>query len=227
MTGLLVAPCDFEAAHYAVMKWHYSKAVPAGKLVKFGVWENSKFIGVVIYGRGATPNLCKPYGLTQTDVCELVRVALDKHQSPVSQIVAETLRLLKKTNPGLRLVISFADPNEGHKGGIYKAGNWTYTGQSDSAKFYKVHGKVIHPRTAYSLGKNSLDWLIENIDANATAVYKPGKYRFVYPLDKQIKRQIQKMSVPYINAVEGLEESHSNSVTEVLVQSQPTAQVGK
>lgn len=226
MLDLKVAPCSHEAAKYAVMNWHYSKAVPAGKLVKFGVWENGEFIGAVIYGRGATPNLCKPYGLQQTDICELVRVALNNHISPVSAVVAKTLKLLKAENPGLRLVVSFADRSEGHEGVIYKAGNWLYTGTSESAKFYKVRGKVIHPRTAYSLGKNSLDWLIENIDPNATAVYKPGKHRFVYPFDKQMRRKIIKMALPYHHAVEGLEASHLDSVKEVQVQSLPTAPGG-
>lgn len=223
MNRLVVAPCDIRAARHAVMKWHYSKAVPAGKLVKFGVWENENFIGAVIFGRGATPNLGKPYGLEQTEICELVRVALNKHETPVSQIVAESIRLLKLSNPGLRLIVSFADPNQGHSGGIYKAGNWLYTGRSESAKFYRVNGVVIHPRTAYSLGKNSLNWLIENVDSKAEAVFRPGKLRFLFPLDKAMRRKIQKMALPYENAVEGLEASHLDSVEEVLVQSQPTA----
>jgi hypothetical protein len=223
VTDLVVAPCDFRAARYAIMKWHYSRAVPAGKLVKFGVWENEAFIGAVVYGRGATPNLGKPYGLQQTEICELVRVALNKHATPVTQIVAETIRQLKLSNPGLRLIVSFADPDQGHSGGIYKAGNWLYTGQSESAKFYRVNGVVIHPRTAYSLGKNSLEWLIQNVDSKAEAVFRVGKFRFLFPLDKPMRRQIDKIALPYDNAVEGLEESRRDSVSEVLVQSQPTA----
>ena len=36
--------CSYEAAKYAVMHWHYSKTMPAGKTVKLGVWENGRFI---------------------------------------------------------------------------------------------------------------------------------------------------------------------------------------
>jgi hypothetical protein len=42
-----------------------------------------------------------------------------------------------------------------------------------------------------------------------------GKYRYLYPLDKQIRRKIVKLALPYPNAVEGLEVSHDNSVVEV------------
>ena len=36
--------CSHEAATFAVMHWHYSKAMPKSKLAKVGVWEDGKFI---------------------------------------------------------------------------------------------------------------------------------------------------------------------------------------
>jgi len=228
MTKLLVAPCDIRAARHAIMKWHYSKTVPAGKLVKFGVWENQKFIGAVIFGRGATPHLGSPYGLQQTELCELVRVALDIHESPVTQIVAESIRQLKQTNPGLRLIVSFADPDEGHHGGIYQAGNWIYNGTSPSARFFRIKGKKTHPRSVGAMGGvQSLEWVQKNLDPKAEIVLTAPKLRYLYPLDKPMRRKIAKMALPYMNAVEGLEASRGDSVSEVLVQSQPTARKAK
>ena len=64
--------CDFKAAKFACLNWHYSKAVPAGKLVKVGVWENDKFIGCVLFGRGANNNMHKAFGLKVTECCELI-----------------------------------------------------------------------------------------------------------------------------------------------------------
>ena len=59
---------DF-ATHKAALplakNWHYKKCIPVGKLVKVGIWENEKFTGVVLFGRGATPNLGNPYSMTQ------------------------------------------------------------------------------------------------------------------------------------------------------------------
>jgi hypothetical protein len=52
-----------------------------------------------------------------------------------------------------------------------------------------------------------------------------GKHRYVYPLDKQMRRKVSKMALQYPNAVEGLEASHDNSVVEVQVQFLPTAQI--
>ena len=75
--------CSREAAKYAVEHWHYSKSLPSCDLITVGVWEDEVFIGAVIYSRGANPNLNKPYGLKKTEVCELARVALNIHKTPV------------------------------------------------------------------------------------------------------------------------------------------------
>jgi len=224
MVDLKVAPCSHEAAKYAVMNWHYSKAMPNSKLVKFGVWEKGRFIGAVIYGSGATPHLGSPYGLDQTQVCELVRVALTVHEAPVSEIVAKTLHLLKLSNPGLCIVVSFADPDEGHSGKIYQAGNWIYNGTSPSARFFKINGKKTHPRTiGLAGGIQSIDWVRTNLDKNAEVIVTAPKLRYLYPLNKSMRRVLNKIALPYPNAVEGLEASHLDSVKEVQVQSLPTA----
>ena len=125
-----VAPCSRDAAKFAVEHWHYTQTMPSGKLVTHGVWERDRYIGAIVYGRGATPNLGRRYDLTMTEVCELVRIAFRDHQTPVSQSLAASLRLLADSNPGLRCVFSFADTAQGHHGGIYQATNWLYLGHT-------------------------------------------------------------------------------------------------
>ena len=132
--------CSHSAARYAVEHWHYSRRMPSGKLVKIGAWERGEFVGAIIYGRGATPEIGKPYGLEQTEICELVRIALKEHVSPVSRMIAVSLRMLKRWSPGLRMVVSFADTTQGHHGGIYQASGWCYTG-SEEYHAYRVFGQ--------------------------------------------------------------------------------------
>ena len=200
-----------EAAKYACENWHYSKVIPVGKLVKVGAWEDKKFIGVVLFGRGATPNLGRPYGLAQDECCELVRIALTNHKTPVSKIAAFALKWLKKTNPKMKLVVSFADRSQGHHGGIYQAGNWIYSGAGSSAKFYMIKGKLTHPR---SIGAKGLTQNIEGarqIDKNAKVVEIPGKHRYLMPLDKTIRAKIELLSQPYPKRAKEQElEDHSS-----------------
>jgi hypothetical protein len=186
-----------EAAKYACENWHYSGCLPAGKLVKVGAWEDGKFIGVVLFGRGATPNLGRPYNLGQDKCVELVRIALAKHENSVSRIASLAMKFLRRSNPKLRLIVSFADQSQGHHGGIYQAGNWIYNGQGNPAKFYMIRGKLTHPRSIGAKG------LVQNIDgarkldSNATVVNVPGKHRYLMPLDSDMRKQIEPLSKPY------------------------------
>jgi len=188
-----------EAARYACEKWHYSKCVPVFKAVRFGVWENDAFVGVVLFGQGATPEIGSPYGLGQTEICELTRVALTKHISPVSRIIAVALRFLRKQCPGLRMVVSFADAGQGHYGGIYQAGGWLYAGGSETHG-YKVNGVIVHPKTLhsrYGKGGQSIPWLRSNVDPNAERVVSGFKHRYLMPLDAAMRAQIAPLAKPY------------------------------
>jgi hypothetical protein len=95
------------------------------------------------------------------------------------------------------LIVSFADTSQGHHGGIYQAGNWVYSGQGASAKFYMIHGKLTHPRTLGSAG------LVQNLDGakrrdpNAKSVVVPGKHRYLMPLDAEMKERILPLAKPY------------------------------
>jgi hypothetical protein len=177
-----------EAAKYAVENWHYSESMPAGKLVKVGAWENGKFIGVVLFGRGANNNIGKPYNLDQTAACELVRIALAKHTTPVSKIAAIAIRFLKANSPGLRLIISYADPLQGHHGGIYQAGNWIYCGTSQAQQEVMHNGKIMHKRTA-----NSLFGTIKGMQKSPIM----WKHKYLMPLDNEMRKQIIPLSKAY------------------------------
>ncbi len=182
-----------DAAKYACDNWHYSKCIPKGSLVKVGVWEDQRFIGAVIFGRGATNELGSPYGLKNTEVCELVRVALTRHLTAVSRIMSIAIKFLVKSNPGLRLIVSFADRNEGHHGGIYQATNWVYSGVTADCDFPVVNGKVVHPRVlSHMIARGQVKDRL-----SVPKVTKIGKHRYLMPLDETMKIQIRPLSKPY------------------------------
>lgn len=186
-----------DAAKYACTNWHYSGCLPAGKLVKVGAWENGKFIGVVLFGRGATPNLGRPYNLGQDECVELVRIALANHNNSVSRIASIAIKFLKISNPKLRLIVSFADQSQGHHGGIYQAGNWIYNGQGNPAKFYMIRGRLMHPRSIGAKGLVQNIHGAKKIDPNATVVTVPGKHRYLMPLDADMRSRILPLAKPY------------------------------
>ena len=177
-----------EAAKYACLNWHYSGCLPAGKLVKVGAWENGKFIGVVLFGRGANHNMVKGYGLEQDHGCELVRIALTSHVTPVSRIAAHAMRFLKRQSPNLRLIVSYADPEAGHHGGIYQAGNWVYRGVSAPAIKVWYNGKWSHKKTVDDAGVRQDNLLKKKVE---------GKHTYLMPLDAEMRQRILPLSKPY------------------------------
>jgi len=198
-TKLKVDWCSHDAAKYACLHWHYSKSVPVPPLVKIGVWENEKYIGVVIFSRGASSNLLKPYGIEQSDGCELTRVALDKHTAEVSKIIKIAIIFLKKHNPGLKLIVSFADPQYGHNGGIYQAGNWVYCGDTQPGKEYWFENKRLHSRQVSEKGFNIQQGQVRKTikPSQCNVIKTPGKYRYLMPLNKKMRKQILPLSQPY------------------------------
>lgn len=192
--------CSYKAAKYACEKWHYSGCVPAGKLVKVGVWENGKFVGVVLFSWGANRNIGSPYGLAMTQVCELVRVALGQHQTPVSRILRVAMALLQKQSPGVVLIVSYADQNQDHHGGIYQAGNWVYVGCTgkDTNNFcpdWSVKmkdGSLMHRKTYASKYGTT-----KPKDIGLEYVFHLPKHKYLYPLTPEMRAKIEPLRKPY------------------------------
>lgn len=173
-TDLKLDWCTHAAAKYSVEHWHYSKSLPPPPHNRVGVWEDGKFIGMVLFSRGATSNIGKPYGLKQTECCA-------------------------RSN-GIKLVISYADPDEGHHGGIYQAGNWIYTGTTSAAvKFLVPDGKVWHSRmikvkgftTCYGTKRRTFK------PSDCTKIHWQGKHRYLMPLCDEVRQRLDQLRQPY------------------------------
>jgi len=196
--------CGYDAAKYAVSMWHYSRTMPKGNpLNKIGVWESDRFIGAIIYGRGASGALFKPFGLKITEGAELVRIALRDHAWPVSRLIAISLAMLHKRNPGLRLIISFADPMQEHLGIVYQASNWVYTGvTAPSSMFIDKNGKRWHPRNVSSSGVQSNYGRLSRcpLPSECEKVVTLPKHRYVWVLsknDRELRDMVEVRRMPY------------------------------
>lgn len=203
--------CSHAAAEFAVKRWHYSRSMPVPPIVKIGVWEAGKFVGCVMFSRGATPNLLKPYGLLQTEGCELTRIALGQHAASVSRVAAIAMRLLRSTNPGLRLIVSFADPNHGHQGAIYQAGNWLYAGQTEpSVEYLDRSGNQWHGRQVSVIGYKRQFGTRRRTPKIADCQRVPcaGKHRYLMPLDEAMRARIAPLAQPYPKRVKQATNGH-------------------
>ena len=192
-----------KAIRYACLHFHYAKSVPS---VQYGynVYQDGEWCGVILFGSGATINIAVAMDAVQGEVLELVRVALNGKQAHTSKCVAAALKALHKEAPHVKMVVSYADQNQGHFGVIYQATNWLYLGDTSKwAKGYRedyfiVNGEKVHPRTCYSRGwKQSVSWLQENVDPNAYGWKGKPKFKYLFVFDKKLRKKWQKKAVPY------------------------------
>ena len=114
--------------------------------------------------------------------------------------MAAALKELHRQNPLVKMVVSYADLDQNHKGIIYQATNWLYEGTTmkNSRCAFIIFGEKTHPRTITARGwKNSLQWLKENVDADVEAVIGKGKHKYIYCFDKKLFKKYRKLTKPY------------------------------
>ena len=189
-----------QAATFACKAFHYSHSMPCPPTVRLGVFEDGMFIGAVVFARGANKSIGSPYGLQPIEVAELARVALREHETPVSRIISVAVKLLRRHCPGLRLIVSFADPEQGHHGGVYQAAGWSYLGETAASQIYvDPHGRRWHPRMVSTTGLKrvygELRKVVRTADCRSETV--AGKHRYALPLDDAMRERLARLARPY------------------------------
>jgi hypothetical protein len=192
--------CSYTAAKYAVEHWHYSKSMPTPPVLHIGVWEDGKFVGVILFSRGANKNLGSFVRLSELQVCELTRVALDKHISTVSKILSIAIKMVRIKEKGLILIVSFADTNHNHNGTIYQAGNWIYSGETSPSYLYRdKFNRVWHQRQVSVSGIKPQYGTMRIVPkiSECEKIPQLGKHRYLFSLDDAMRKQIEPLRKPY------------------------------
>jgi hypothetical protein len=134
-------------------KWHYADHVAVQAKETFGLFREGLFlpelIGVCIYTRPAGPTAAQKYYPQDPDKClELRRLCLidDTPKNAESFFISRTIKWLKK-NSEWKFIVSYADPEQGHRGTIYRASNFRYEGTTGEGQSLLVDGKPFHIRT--------------------------------------------------------------------------------
>jgi len=193
---LYVDWCDYQAAKFAAENWHYSECLPPIKNVYTGVWEHGDFIGSVVFSRPASAAMGDIFNLSADQFAELSRVALTDHENEVSRIVSIAISLLNEKDNGLKCLFSYADPVEGHHGGIYQAMNWIYIGRTEPSRVGVKDGEQYHSRTI-SRKVEMGHMTREEVKQEFTFEKVPGKHKYIYPLDDDVRERAESISEPY------------------------------
>lgn len=113
--------------------------------------KENNMVGAMIYGKMAMANQWRKYAVNENSdhnsVIELRRLVLvdDTPRNSESYFIAKTLKWLKK-NTNVEVIVSYADPNYGHEGIVYKASNFSYLGKTSAGKVIMYRGKKYHDK---------------------------------------------------------------------------------
>ena len=188
----------FQAIKPLIEKHHYSHSVRGLHCsYAFGLFQEGKFgmdelIGGMIYGVPSSMEgqRTDKYGNQSGKVLELNRLCCidDTPTNTESYFIGKTLRWLKR-NTDYRVILSFADPHEGHEGTIYKATNFLHKGMTDGAKAVFVDGERLHQRmlTKKCPKGDEIRKRIKNNDSGVELKQLPPKHIYVKSLDRKIK----------------------------------------
>lgn len=170
-----------------IQAWHYSKSARSLKqtdVFKLVNKTNNHLVGVAIYGQPMSRHHSK-------STVELRRLCLinDTPRNTESWFISRTIKWLA-TNTDYEKVISFADPNHGHIGTIYKASNFKYDGLEGNGnpRIVQYGEKQYHMRQFYQKKKGvySAD-AVELQDAVAKGYAKilkqERKHKYIYELN--------------------------------------------
>ncbi len=139
-----------QEASTIIEKWHYSQSTNGLNVsFCFGLFYKDTLIGAMIYGHLGMANVWKKYSQNYEDVIELRRLAcIDlTPKNTESYFIGATLKWLKK-NTNIKVIVSYADTFYNHKGTIYKASNFIYSGLTAKRKLIQDDaGKTFHDKS--------------------------------------------------------------------------------
>jgi hypothetical protein len=210
-----------------ILRYHYSHAWTMCRYAlgifyrggEVGFIDDEKLIGCAIYGYPVGRNAVQSIidGLAKDQCLELTRLFIhDGYGSNIeSYAVGQSFKWLRENAPNIKMLLSYADPEQMHLGGIYQATNWLYQDCRDlqlmpnySLSIQKDPYDWIHSRTVFSR------WGSVNLDHLKTELGKENirefwrkrelpKHRYIQVLGKdkiekrKLLKQLKHKTTPY------------------------------
>lgn len=177
-----------KAAIEQIRSEHYTHSVPSGKsyyyaygpaIVVFSIPAN-QFVGPFLFGR-------------KRDVWELSRLwAPDGHErNLLTRAISQAVRSFRRQEPKAWALVSYADPNVGHAGTVYRAASWLPCGQVEEARYYRAPDGTVVSRRKFHSGGTSLT-KAQIIARGYTETKQPGRFRFCLPFCRTARREFRK-----------------------------------
>ena len=137
----------------------------------------NQFIGRFLFGK---PRL----------VWELSRLwAPDGHErNLLTRALSDSIGIFRRHQPKVWGLISYADPNVGHGGFVYRAASWLPCGQVKESRYYRDAAGVVVSRRKFHSGGISMT-KAQILELGYTETKQPGRLRFCLPFSSTARRE--------------------------------------
>lgn len=210
---IVIRSIEKSTAKDIIVKNHYSHKWTLCK-VAYGIFYKSNLessfiegeteilIGTCVYGNPVGRSAANSFSsiINSNEVFELTRlwIADGFGKNIESWSISQTFKLIKKEFPNIKIIMSYSDEEQGHRGCIYQAVGFYYQGNKGIALMpnYSVslygppNYKWIHSRTVMSMwGSHNIEYLKKHIGKTFWRKKESSKHRFFYILTNKIEKK--------------------------------------
>lgn len=191
-----------------IATFHYSRTMPDSTRFCFGLFLQSRIVGVCTFGMGCGKN---QYTSVIPDIengtyIELTRLWVEDTigRNAESFFISRCIKMLPRE---IKLVLSFSDEKQGHVGTIYQATNFVYLGKNGGGKMLigpdgvEKHPRLLgiyrmrHPEYRGFSNRQLMDLLgYEYVQGGAKHKYAMGR-------DKRTRKLLASMAQPYPKSI--------------------------
>lgn len=191
---------NYETAARMVETYHYAHRVPS-IVVAVGMFVDGTLAGCICYGTPATANQRRLCGEEYTErMLELNRLFIFDWagRNSESWLIGQSFKYLERHHSQYTVLLSYADEGQNHKGLIYRATNWLYTGiVKESNVGAIINGTEYHNQTIVDmLGTRSVS-AIKDFDTQAIIIDGTPKHRYVYFLGNKRQRRALRQALKW------------------------------
>ena len=154
----------------AMARKHYLGGVNKNINIKLGIFMNDTMIGMAAYGPPTAVSIAQKLNLNSGEVFELRRFYTEKNYTHnlESQALSMANDVLKELRPQTKVIVTYADPQQGHLGKLYQATNAIYLGKGIGAGgkhkyIYLVGSKSDRRNTANRIKYDKKDYPKEEL----------------------------------------------------------------
>lgn len=178
-----------------VLTHHYSQRLPSAVTLVYGDID---------YGPPRVVHACAMFSMATgrwpEPLWELTRlVRLPDYSLPLTKLIAKALGHVRE-NKLVDLIVSFADFEEDHHGGIYQASSWLYDGmRSDRLDGFNIDGVFVPARTCNAVygtsSETDLPSLLSKDGKTCEPHYDQGKHCYWKAISKEGMRKALRLGL--------------------------------